>query len=172
MVASALGAISIIVVTEYWMPILILSALAGAAAFILIPWAGSRMFPDNRFGRTMIVYGASTGTLATGLALLRVIDPDFESPVASDYMPASAIVFAFAIPLILQIHLPAYAYRDGRPELYWISFGICLVYVLLTTVGYFLLSGKRALRKPAQLWLDEESQEPADLVVESDSRAG
>ena len=156
MVACALGAISLVVVKDYWIPILIMSAFAGILAFVLIPWAGSRMFPDNRFARTMIVYGAATGTLATGLALLRVVDPDFETPVASDYMPASAIVFVFAIPLILQIHLPAYAYRDGRPELYWVSLGICVLYVVLTGVAYFLLSRKRALKKPGKLWLADE----------------
>ncbi|MBN1685173.1 MAG: sodium:glutamate symporter [Spirochaetales bacterium] len=156
MVAAALGAISIVVVKGYWLPILVMSTLAGILALVIIPWVGSRMFPDNKFGRTMIVYGASTGTLATGLALLRVIDPDFESPVASDYMPASAIVFVFAIPLILQIHLPAYAFRDNRPELYWLSLGICLVYVALTAVGYLLLAKKNRFRKARKLWLAEE----------------
>ena len=156
MVAASLGAISIVVVKEYWLPILIMSILAGILAFILVPWIGSRMFPDNRFGRTMIVYGAATGTLATGLALLRVIDPDFESPVASDYMPASAIVFVFAIPLILQIHLPAYAYRDGKPGLYWVSIGICLGYVLLTGIAYLLLARKNRFKKAGKLWLVEE----------------
>jgi ESS family glutamate:Na+ symporter len=158
MVAASLGAISIVVVKEYWLPIVVMSILAGFLAFFLVPWAGSRMYPDNRFGRTMIVYGAATGTLATGLALLRVIDPDFESPVAGDYMPASAIVFAFAIPLILQIHLPAYAYRDGRPGLYWLSLGICAAYVVLTCVVYIVLAKKRAFRRIGKLWLTEEAE--------------
>ena len=158
MVAASLGAISIVVVRAYWLPIVVMSVLGGILAFVLVPWAGSRMFPDNRFGRTMIVYGAATGTLATGLALLRVVDPDFESPVAGDYMPSSAIVFFFAIPLILMIHLPAYGYRDGKPELYWISFGICLAYVALTVVAYILLARKRAFAKPGRLWLEEEPE--------------
>lgn len=158
MVAASLGAISIVVVKEYWLPILIMSVLAGALAFILIPWIGSRMFPDNRFARTMIVYGAATGTLATGLALLRVIDPDFETPVASDYMPASAIVFVFAIPLILQIHLPAYGYRDGKPGLYWVSFGICFAYVLLTGIAYLVLARKNRFKKAGKLWLEAEEE--------------
>ena len=155
MVAASLGAISIVVVRAYWLPIAAMSLIAGVLAFILIPWVGSRMFPDNKFGRTIIVYGAATGTLATGLALLRVIDPDFETPVAGDYMPASAIVFVFAIPLILQIHLPAYAYRDGKPGLYWLSIGICLLYVLLTGLAYILLAKKKAFRKARKLWLED-----------------
>ena len=156
MVAASLGAISIVVVRAYWLPIVVMSVIAGVLAFILVPWAGSRMFPDNRFGRTLIVYGAATGTLATGLALLRVIDPDFESPVASDYMPAAATVFVFAIPLILQLHLPAYGFRDKNPNLYWISLGICLGYVALTGVAYILLARKKAFKKPGKLWLEEE----------------
>ncbi|MBT3275978.1 MAG: sodium:glutamate symporter, partial [Spirochaetales bacterium] len=147
-----------VVVKAYWLPLLLMSTVAGALAFILIPWMGSRMYPDHRFERSMIVYGAATGTLATGLALLRVIDPDFETPVANDYMPASAIVFLFAIPLILQIHLPAYAYRDGTPGLYWVSIGICLGYIVLVGVAYFLLSRKKAFAKAGKLWLEEEAE--------------
>lgn len=156
MVAASLGAISIVVVKAYWLPILVMSVVAGIVSFVLVPWAGSRMFPDYRFGRMLIVFGAATGTLATGLALLRVIDPDFKSPVAGDYMPATAIVFVFAIPLILQIHLPAYAYRDSNPRLYWLSFGICLLYVLLTGAAYVLLAKKRAFKRLGKLWLSED----------------
>lgn len=164
MVAGALGAISIVVVSQYWVPILVMSAVAGVLAFVLLPWMGSRMFPDHQFLRTMIVYGAATGTLATGLALLRVLDPDFESPVAGDYMPAAAIVFALAIPLILMIHLPAYGYRDGNPALYWVSLGICLVYVAFCIVWYTVLSRRKAYARANQLWLSEPAEDDRKVV--------
>ena len=71
MVAGSLGAVSIVVVIEYWLPILVMSTLAGIIAVVMLPWMGSRMFDDHHFERMMIIYGCATGTLATGLALLR-----------------------------------------------------------------------------------------------------
>jgi ESS family glutamate:Na+ symporter len=140
MVASALGAISLVVVLRFWLPILVMGTVAGVLAFWLIPAVGRWIYPDHKFGRMLIVYGAATGTLATGLALLRVVDPDFRTPVATDYMYASAMVFVLAIPLILMINLPAYAYLYGRPGLYWLSLGICLAYVAFVAVAQLLLA--------------------------------
>jgi ESS family glutamate:Na+ symporter len=146
MVTASLAAISLVVVARYWLPILVMSTIAGVLAFWLIPVIGRRIYPDHQFGRSLIVYGAATGTLATGLALLRVVDPEFRTPVAADYMPASAMVFVLAIPLILMINLPAYGYTQGRPVFYWISLGICLAYVLFVTVAQLLLARSVARR--------------------------
>ncbi len=153
MVAGSLGAVSIVVVIEYWLPILIMSTLAGILAFVMLPWMGSRMFDDHHFERMMLIYGCATGTLATGLALLRVVDPDFESPVATDYMYSSALVFVLVIPMILMINMPAYGYTQGNPVWYWISFAICVAYVFFSAVGYRVLAKRHAYSRPAQLWL-------------------
>lgn len=152
MVAASFGAISIVVVTTYWLPLLVMSTLAGLATFFMIPWMCSRMFDEHRFQRAMILYGADTGTLSTGLVLLRVIDPEFETPVAGDYMYASAFVFILAIPMILQINLPAYGYSRGNPMLFWISFGICLLYAVGCFIAYMILARKKSFSKPNHLW--------------------
>jgi len=153
MVAGSLGAISIAVVTTYWFPILLMSSIAGLQALVIVPWMASRMFDDHRFHRALIIYGASTGTLPTGLALLRVIDPDFETPVVSDYMYASGFVFMFAIPFILMLPLPGYGYVSGDPSYYWITGGICAAYLVATLVAYTVLSRRNACKDPFRLWL-------------------
>ena len=42
-----------------------LGTVAGVLAFWLIPAVGHWIYPDHKFGRMLIVYGAATGTLAT-----------------------------------------------------------------------------------------------------------
>ena len=95
----------------------------------------------------------ATGTLATGLALLRVVDPEFESPVATDYMSSSALVFVLVIPMIVMINLPAYGYIQGNPMYYWVSLAICLAYMVFSAVGYQVLARRRAYETPGKLWL-------------------
>ncbi|MDT8299342.1 MAG: hypothetical protein RQ801_13640, partial [Spirochaetaceae bacterium] len=142
MITGALGAISFIVLGQFWIPILIISTVGGLIAFFLIPWMGSRTFADHAFGRTLIIYGVATGTLASGLALVRVIDPDLKTPIAEDYMRAAGIVFPLMIPLILIIPFPAYAYIRQEPIWLWIAIAGSLAYVLLAAVGFFLLRQK------------------------------
>jgi glutamate:Na+ symporter, ESS family len=157
-VAAAVGAISLIVVGQYWLPILVIAGVAGAFVAISVPWMGSRLFTDHRLHRTLILFGAMTGTLPTGLALLRVVDPNFETPVGSDYVYSSAIVFILVIPLVLIINLPAYAVSRGQPELIWITLGVLAVYVVIGFVLFVILARKRAFKRPGRIWLSEDDE--------------
>ena len=106
-----------------------------------------------QFHRTLIVYGASTGTMPTGLALLRVIDPDFVTPAASDYMFSCGITFVMAIPFIVAINLPAYAHTTGNMLYFWAAVGVSAVYLIVVTILYGLLSRKKAIARPSRIWL-------------------
>ena len=153
MVAAAIGAISIVVVKAYLIPILLLSLIAGVLALVLVPWFCSRIFVDHQFHRTMMIFGVSTGTLPTGLALLRVIDPEFETPVASDYMYASGLTFVFAIPFILAINLPAYAATTGNMMYFWAGIGVSVAYILFVLVAFLFIARGRAFASKRHVWL-------------------
>lgn len=155
MVAAAIAAISLVVVKEYWWPILLLSLIAGSITLVTVPWFCSRIFTDHQFHRTLMIFGVSTGTLPTGLALLRVIDPEFETPVASDYMYASGLTFVFAIPFILSINLPVYSVTSGNPVYFWAAVGVSAIYAILVFIVFILIAKKRAFMKKSKVWLDE-----------------
>lgn len=153
MVAAAIGAISIVVVRAYLLPILGLSLIAGLVALLLVPWMCSRLFVDHQFHRTMMIFGVSTGTLPTGLALLRVIDPEFETPVASDYMYASGLTFVFAIPFILAINLPAYAATTGNFNYFWAGIAVSLAYILFVVIAFLFIARGRAFAARTHVWM-------------------
>jgi ESS family glutamate:Na+ symporter len=113
------------------------------------------MFRDYQFERMLMIYGVSTGTLSTGLALLRVIDPEFKTKVASDYMLSAGLTFLLAIPFILAINLPAQAAVQGTMVPYWIMMGISVAYLLYVLITYGILAKNKVLAKPANLWLEE-----------------
>jgi len=94
-----------------------------------------------------------TGTLPTGLALLRVIDPDFSTPVAGDYVYSAAFVFAAMIPMILAMNLPAYSVTRGEPFLFWLTVIIIGSYMVISGVVYLIIARRRAFRDAGSLWL-------------------
>jgi len=152
MVAAAVGAISLTVVAQYWLPILIVALTGGTITFFTVLWLSSRIFTDFKFHRALIIFGACTGTMPTGLALLRVIDPDFETPVATDYMYSSAITFFLVIPFILAINLPAYSVTKDNPMLFWAAIGVALTYGLFVAISHRVISGKQAFANFGKLW--------------------
>lgn len=150
MVAGALAAISLVFVGKYWFPIVLMSTLCGFMVYYTIPWLSSRIFRDLRFERMLMLYGVSTGTLSTGLALLRVMDPDFKTKVSSDYMLSAGLTFVLAIPFILTINLPARVYTSGSMTPFWIFVLIAAIYLVAVLVIYLVLARKRRFALPGE----------------------
>jgi ESS family glutamate:Na+ symporter len=155
MVAAAIGAISLVVVAHYWLPIMVMAILGGVVTLFTVFWFSSRLFRDYAFFRTILIYGAMTGTLPTGLALLRMVDHDFETPASSDYMFAVGIVFVFAIPFIVSMNFPAYGLQQGRPIYYWITFLIYFSYLLFVLVAFRIIVGKGAFKHAGRIWANK-----------------
>ncbi len=153
MIAGSLAAISLVFVGEFWFPLLLITTVGGIMTLIITPWVSSRLFRTERFERMLMLYGVSTGTLSTGLALLRVLDPEFKTRVASDYMLSSGLTFGLAIPFILAINLPAQAALTGSMSPFWLMMGISAGYLLLVAAIYLVVAKKRAFAHPGKLWL-------------------
>ncbi|MGE4584907.1 MAG: sodium:glutamate symporter [Sphaerochaeta sp.] len=154
-VASSLGAISLVTVQGYWLPILILTLTGLFITVIVLPWYCSRIYDDHQFFRMLVIYGTATGTLPTGLALLRVVDREFETPVATDYLYSVGIVFFLAIPIILSVNLPAFSVSKHNPALFTLAILISGFYMLASFVSYLLIAKKRSFAKAGSLFYTE-----------------
>jgi ESS family glutamate:Na+ symporter len=152
MVAASIGAISVKMVVQYWVPILALGVITGIVTIVTLIWIGSRLFLNYKFERIILIYGALTGTLPSGLTLLRVVDPEFNTPASADYIPAAGIMFIMAIPYIFMADFPAYAVRDGNPFYYWLTGIIFAAYLIFVAVSYILLTRGRRIRHTGKLW--------------------
>ncbi len=156
MVTGSLAAISLVFVGRYWLPLLTVSTLGGIIITLTVPWMCSRMFKDHRYERMIMIYGVSTGTLSTGLALLRILDPEFKTKVSSDYMLSAGMTFALMIPFILAINLPAQAGMQGSLGPFWTMVIIAACYLVYSFVAFAFEARSRTLRKPATMWLEED----------------
>ncbi|HKL60482.1 MAG TPA: sodium:glutamate symporter [Sphaerochaeta sp.] len=154
-VASSLGAISLVVVQGYWLPILALVLTGMFLTLVVLPWYCSRIFDDHQFYRMLVIYGTATGTLPTGLALLRVVDKEFETPVATDFLYAVGIVFILAIPFIMSVNLPAFSVTKNNPALFWAAVGISAFYMIASFVAYLIIARKRSFAQASKLFYTE-----------------
>ncbi|MBO8435467.1 MAG: sodium:glutamate symporter [Spirochaetes bacterium] len=155
-VAACLGAISLTALSAYYIPVIILIVVGILITCFVLPWYSSRIYSDHQFYRMLVLFGTATGTLPTGLSLLRVVDPDFETPAARDYAYASGMVFVFVFPLILFVNLPAYSYSQNNPALFFTMLGITLIYSVIFAIAYKIAAGKKAFRKLGTFWYKED----------------
>ncbi|MDY3869280.1 MAG: sodium:glutamate symporter [Pyramidobacter sp.] len=104
MVASAFMAIDLQIVGKWMVPILIVSAAVSVATWYAILYFGSRFGGVNDFERILSEWGTVTGTNATGLSLVRIVDPDAETTTAAELGPANIVNVPssyFVMPAIL-----------------------------------------------------------------------
>ena len=84
MITVAIMAISLSTAWAYIVPILLICLTGALGTYLVIRWASQRTFENYHFERFVGVYGEMTGTISSGLALIRVTDPELRTPVALD----------------------------------------------------------------------------------------
>ncbi len=85
LVIAAIAMISIDVVKTAWLPLLILVAAGIGWNVFCVMVLARRILPDAWFERAIAEMGQSMGVTATGLLLLRVVDPDYDTPAADAF---------------------------------------------------------------------------------------
>jgi ESS family glutamate:Na+ symporter len=96
----------------------------------MLYWTSKRAFDDYHFERFVELWGEMTGTINSALVLLRVTDPEFETPVAEDAVYGSGISLFLGIPLLIALNIPIVMY-DNAIKGYWITLGILIGYTIL-----------------------------------------
>jgi ESS family glutamate:Na+ symporter len=95
LIVSTVMAIKLAIVWQFILPISAISLVSGALTTFMVIYLGKKI-PSYSLERTVAIYGTVTGTVASGLLLLRIADPDFRTPVAIDI----ALMNVFSIPSI------------------------------------------------------------------------
>ena len=136
LVAFGIASIKISVVSQYLVPMLILlfAGLIFTACYIYI--AAKYIFKEYWFEKAMFSWGWFTGTMAMGMALLRIADPDSRSHCVDHY----AIAYIFIAPVeIALITFAPIIFTSG----YGLLFSSAAAVLGLSIMTYMLYSKKR-----------------------------
>jgi len=147
LIIASIAAINMRIIGQNWLPILIMSALAGFGTYFIIRYTAKRAFDDYHFERFIGIFGEMTGTINSGLVLVRVTDPDFESPAAEDLAYGGGIALFMGFPLLILLNVPM-SFFDNSLKGYWIVLGLVLAYLVLLWVVWRLIGFIR-FRLPA-----------------------
>ncbi len=107
LVTAAIMAIELAFIVQYIVPIAVICIIGGILIMVMVIFLAKRSFHDYFFERVISIFGLLTGTVSTGLALLRVIDPEYKTPAASDLVLGSGFSLFIGFPLLLLVNIPA-----------------------------------------------------------------
>ncbi|GGE71615.1 sodium:glutamate symporter [Nesterenkonia cremea] len=142
LVVAALATISLTVIADYWQTFLILSVAGVAFSTFMLLYFTPRIIPAFWLERGIADFGQSMGVTATGLALLRVADPDDKSP-ALEAFGYKQLFFEpfFGGGLITAVSIPI-MFATG--SVMWILIPMAVLFVISLTSGMIYHRGVKS----------------------------
>ena len=143
MIVAGIASIDIEDLSGLWVPFLLMAVAGGAVTLVYLRWICRRIYPDYYDEGVVSMYGMLTGTISSGVLLLREIDPSFETPAANNLVVGSGFGILFGAPMLVLIGM-----APESTAMTFTVFGLCAAYLALLLV--FLLRVGRGKREKKQ----------------------
>ena len=134
MVVASIAAIRLDACAErpFIIPLSLICAAGAVVSYLYLNPLCGKIFPQYRHEAFLSLYGMLTGTVSTGVILLREVDPHFETQAADNlvYHQPWAIVFGF--PMLLLLPVAAQGVGKG-----WVTLGIVVLLFLVMQLILF-----------------------------------
>ncbi|WP_025724834.1 hypothetical protein [Acholeplasma granularum] len=139
MVVASLMSINIEALAETGLlvTLILMTTAAGFITYYYLSYTTKIIYPEYPHEAFATMYGNLTGTAPNGIALLREIDPNFETPAADNLVTGSSSAVMFGAPILLItgiIYLPGWYYL-------WGSFFLLIIFFVI--FNYFMLKPSR-----------------------------
>lgn len=148
LVAFGIATIRISVVVKYLMPIIALTVIGILFCLLYLFVVSKRLFHNYWFERGIFIYGWSTGVIAIGVTLLRIVDPQYRSKTLEDY--GMAYVFLSFIEIGLIAILPSLIVKGFTLYVGIACLVICAILLGLCAKKYGVFKGSGAMLREGE----------------------
>lgn len=148
MITGAVLTITIDFLTEFGWLLILISAIGGVATLFYIRYITKKVYTQYQDEYFVGLFGMLTGVASTGIALLKGLDRNLESPVAEEMVLGSGTAITMVLPLFGFLMLPSLGYGESYEGLFELIalFG-CLAYVVVMFIILMVRSKKIKLSK-------------------------
>jgi len=145
MIAGSVLTITLDFLASYGVQLILTAAIAGTVTLFYLKYMTKRIYPKYQDEYFIGLFGMLTGVASTGLALLKGVDPNLETPVAEEMVLGSGTAISMALPLFAILFIPSLAYGTANETLWsWIAFFGCSLYTIIFAI-ILLIRGKRGV---------------------------
>ena len=142
MITAGIASIDFGDLSGLWVPFILLVILGAVFTFIHLRYVCKKVYGDYYYEGLVSMYGMMTGTISSGVLLLREIDPDLKTPAANNLVLGSSFGILLGAPLLVLISLASRSYTMAL-----ISLGLLAVYYVLMLLLIHLRRRKKTETK-------------------------
>ncbi len=144
MITASLAAVSISVLKDYLVPVLLLTTIGALFTMVYSYYISRRIYKDEQLEHIIALYGMWTGTITTGIALLREIDPYSKTNVPEHLVLGSGFAIFVGFPLMIILGLPLQGFKLNQPIYYFWTF---VAMVVMSSIMIIILYRNRPGRE-------------------------
>ncbi|XFA98540.1 hypothetical protein ACAG96_06665 [Candidatus Izemoplasma sp. B36] len=154
MICGAVLTIKIDFIKEYGLLLLVIATIGAIFTLTYLRVMTRRVYPEHKDEYFVGLFGMLTGTASTGIALLKGLDRNLETPVAEELVLGSGTAITMALPLFVFLMLPSMGYdvvdgvligaNSNQVLFEYIALFGCLLFVLVMISILLLRSRKKA----------------------------
>lgn len=138
-IVSAMASVNIKAVSTYLVPIIILSILGFLSTYVLTFPLYRYFFGKNDyyFERAIMSWGVNTGVTINGMMLLKICDPNYETPALTDFSMAFALMSLtsiFTYPITFSLIATGTTF-----QLFAFMVASTFIYIAMAVVGGIML---------------------------------
>ncbi|MBR2825798.1 MAG: hypothetical protein IKE51_06005 [Solobacterium sp.] len=133
MIVAGIASINFEDIQNLWLPFILMTVCGAIVTWFYLKYICKKVYKDYYYQGLISMFGMLTGTISSGILLLREIDGEFSTPAANNLITGSSFGIVLGAPLLVLVGLAA------RSELLcWITLGIILVYagLLIAIIQY------------------------------------
>ena len=136
MIVAGISAIEIDKLKGLWVPFILLAVAGGVITWVYLAFVCKKVYKDYFYEGLISMYGMLTGTISSGVLLLREIDPDFKTPASNNLIVGSSYAIVLAAPILVLIGLAA-----KSTAMCFLTLGLITAY--FAALLFFILKAKQ-----------------------------
>ncbi len=137
MIVAGIASIRLEDIRGLWL-LFVLMAVGGAVVtWLHLRFVCKNVYRDYYYEGLISMYGMLTGTISSGVLLLREIDPDLSTPAANNLITGSSFGIILGAPILVLVGL-----APKSDLLCWITLGLVAVYNVLLLLLIFKVKKK------------------------------
>ncbi len=105
MIVAGVGSINLEDIRGLWLPFLLMAAAGAVVTWLHLRLVCRRVYPDYYYEGLISMYGMLTGTISSGVLLLRELDPDLATPAANNLITGSSFGIVLGAPVLILVGL-------------------------------------------------------------------
>jgi len=138
MIVAGIASINLEDIRGLWLPFALLAVIGGVVTWLHLRFVCRKAYPGYYYEGLISMFGMLTGTISSGVLLLREIDPDLSTPAANNLITGSSFGIVLGAPVLVLVGL-----APKSDLLCWVVLGLAAVYMALLVLLILKARGKK-----------------------------